>query len=697
MEIIKKLYNSIILIFAISILSVLLFINAINTCFVDSASEHTMYVSDSIIVNIGVLGLLLALMNLSRRLRLFHTLSEKINGNERFYIRCRNILLTVFFVISFLWVLSSQLIPTEDQIVVQNQAFLFEIGHYDIFAPGAYLERYWNQLGLMLFSWILGKIFGFHNYLIFQILNCIAVTVVFVELTKLCNLFNWDRMTAIGILTFGIVFSPCILFCSFVYGNWLGLMCGLIAIRSEIEFFREYQLRKAVSATLCITFAMLIKSNYIIFFIGMLLFAIVNLILHRKCQGFLFVILLSIGYFTQSFLPKAYIQFATGIELNQGEPSYSWIAMGLTEGERGPGWFSGLNYILYERSNYNTAESAEMAKYEIKRSIQAFRTDHYYAASFFERKIASMWSSPTFESFAFFRDSDSLQEQGSLAYHFLSIHSEIRCTAFINVLCFLIYAGALIYTLLFPHVDGSFEELLLLMIFIGGFLFHLMWEAKAVYALSYFILLIPYAIKGYSLVGIRTEYFIEQIQSKEKRQRRFKDYSLNIAVLSVTCIGMLIIGLKYGFHWLQTDNEMFKKYIQDETATTPFTGKYMLLSKTGGYLAVTDNDELIISSREQGTTFSLSGYNNGQFIGTDSNKYLTPVKLTNGLDLGFTLILSSEARPFYKWKIQFMDSEFFRIRYNNLALAVDEDTGEVLLCQARKNKDDQLWRVVKVD
>ena len=123
----------------------------------------------------------------------------------------------------------------------------------------------------------------------------------------------------------------------------------------------------------------------------------------------------------------------------------------------------------------------------------------------------------------------------------------------------------------------------------------------------------------------------------------------------------------------------------------------MLLSKTGGYLVATDNDGLILISHEHGTTFSLSGYNNGQFIRTDSNKYLTPVKLTDGLDSGFTLILSNEARPFYKWKIQFMDSEYFRIRYNNLALAVDEDSGEILLCQARKNKDDQLWRVIKVD
>ena len=44
-------------------------------------------------------------------------------------------------------------------------------------------------------------------------------------------------------------------------------------------------------------------------------------------------------------------------------------------------------------------------------------------------------------------------------------------------------------------------ELIFPIVFIGGFLFHLIWEAKCQYTITYFILLIPYAIVGYKIIG----------------------------------------------------------------------------------------------------------------------------------------------------------------------------------------------------
>lgn len=40
------------------------------------------------------------------------------------------------------------------------------------------------------------------------------------------------------------------------------------------------------------------------------------------------------------------------------------------------------------------------------------------------------------------------------------------------------------------------HRLLLPMIFIGGFIFHMFWEAKCQYTVTYFVLLIPYCVKG---------------------------------------------------------------------------------------------------------------------------------------------------------------------------------------------------------
>ena len=64
-----------------------------------------------------------------------------------------------------------------------------------------------------------------------------------------------------------------------------------------------------------------------------------------------------------------------------------------------------------------------------------------------------------------------------------------------NMLQTLIYAGAFLWILL-GRRQMSWESLLPGMIVIGGFLFHLVWEAKGQYTVFYFFLLIPYAFWG---------------------------------------------------------------------------------------------------------------------------------------------------------------------------------------------------------
>ena len=56
----------------------------------------------------------------------------------------------------------------------------------------------------------------------------------------------------------------------------------------------------------------------------------------------------------------------------------------------------------------------------------------------------------------------------------------------------------------------KFKELIFAIIFIGGFVFHLIWEAKCQYTITYFVLLIPYSIVGYK----KTSEKILQIYNK---------------------------------------------------------------------------------------------------------------------------------------------------------------------------------------
>ena len=78
-----------------------------------------------------------------------------------------------------------------------------------------------------------------------------------------------------------------------------------------------------------------------------------------------------------------------------------------------------------------------------------------------------------------------------------------------NILQTLILFGTIMYILI-DSKKIKFKELIFAIIFIGGFVFHLIWEAKCQYTITYFVLLIPYSIVGYK----KTSEKILQIYNK---------------------------------------------------------------------------------------------------------------------------------------------------------------------------------------
>ena len=66
---------------------------------------------------------------------------------------------------------------------------------------------------------------------------------------------------------------------------------------------------------------------------------------------------------------------------------------------------------------------------------------------------------------------------------------------YLNIFESVVYLGTLAY-IFFTGRHTKLHRLLLPTIFIGGFIFHLFWEAKGQYTITYFVLLIPYCVRG---------------------------------------------------------------------------------------------------------------------------------------------------------------------------------------------------------
>ena len=74
----------------------------------------------------------------------------------------------------------------------------------------------------------------------------------------------------------------------------------------------------------------------------------------------------------------------------------------------------------------------------------------------------------------------------------------VRVTAsFLKVFQLLIFAGGSVASIGVIRKKNSTPVLLLLLTFVGGYLFHIIWESSPFYTMAYMVILIPAGVSGY--------------------------------------------------------------------------------------------------------------------------------------------------------------------------------------------------------
>lgn len=195
--------------------------------------------------------------------------------------------------------------------------------------------------------------------------------------------------------------------------------------------------------------------------------------------------------------PALLLGSVTGGIYDNGIPSVSWIAMGLKEGVA-PGWFNGDPIVDYEKTGYSAELLAQSAKSSIRASLKSFSDNPEYAVSFFGRKIASMWNNPTFEGFQIVIN---VSTEASLEYWMKDILynggiANTILTLALNIFQSVYWFGILLF-LIFCGRDKKISKAVMLIMFVGAFIFHIFWEAKSQYAVLFFVPMLPYAVRGY--------------------------------------------------------------------------------------------------------------------------------------------------------------------------------------------------------
>lgn len=294
-----------------------------------------------------------------------------------------------------------------------------------------------------------------------------------------------------------ILYLPFSFYVVFAYGTMPGFGLSCLALHRISRYIREERGADLWIGAAAAAGAVFLKSNYQIVLAALVIDLAAEAVFQKRRRLFAAALVVAAVYMAGSKGLGFCMERLTGIPASGGIPMAAWAEMGLSEGKRGPGWYNGYNVRVFWENGGDTERAAKAVQSDLAETISDLAADPGACADFFVRKAASIWAEPTFQSLW-------IQEVGGGLALLLDIKQSLfKKGGALNALYLLIsnwlqtliYAGALLWVLL-EWKRIQWGSLIPGIIFIGGFLFHLVWEAKGQYTVCYMVLLIPYAWTG---------------------------------------------------------------------------------------------------------------------------------------------------------------------------------------------------------
>lgn len=679
----------------------LFLLSGFSTSYLSSGnSEKTFFVQDHILLNLLAAGIfLLVLFALRRKESVIRKrLSQFSFFRSLTFVKAKRILLTVTFLFGIFWILSTQIIPGADQAAVLNAAAGLHTNSHALFAPGEYISRFPHQIGMVTILYALGFLFGDSNYLAFQVLNVCGIVLIYKTLSELAGLFGLSRRGQIMVLITCLFFFPLTLYASFLYGTVLGLACSLLAIQQELLYFRDFRRRRIVAASIGIAFAIFFKNNYLIFFIGMLLLALLECIHQKKLRILALILVMVVCYMGQAVIPRMLIQLKTGYDMNNGMSSLSYIAMGLQENhQRASGWYNKYNDNSFDSAGFDPDEQAAVCMDDIVQSLRNFLNGKRDALQFFSEKTASQWNNPTFQCLWISQVRPSAISRSAWLRRVLSTPGSTAVAGYLNLFQFVILFGSLL-SLLLSSSSWRRESFILKVIVVGGFVFHLFWEAKAQYTLPYFILLIPFAVCGYSNLLNKICYSSANPEALSAGLPIQKATVCIAIILATALLSFIVPPLRTMFQPAR-DTKTFEQYVQTHTPDTSIpAGEYVIHPYTDSDTCLSDipsgreSNDITLSSGQEPVL--LSCYMNVYRIRfLQSQRFLEFPLLYNGAKSGAVQSRDRQNADIQEWRFLSAGEEncAYLLIGEDCALTYDTASKTVQITQYTR-ADNQKWR-----
>ena len=537
----KRFFSIIGIIFLVIVIA----LNLIFTADLD-ASEHITVNFNNIFYIIGLIITGLIIYFASNALNKYLYKDEKRK-------KLRKILfisaISIYIIADILWTIFVRAPIVGDQVHVNSMGQLFyrgfdeEIINSDTYAGiplREYIQAYNQQIPQAFLYSLFFRLIHIDEFGTPRALNVIAIIIILVAIYKIGNLISKKhKVNKVRLMVLFLTFISLPMLSTFVYGDIPSLAFLLLSVYYMMKFVdylnnkdryannfdantnnencndekdsnaqnnlnSNYNnsgaiiVKEKVSKylgikyfTLATVFSMIaymFRMNSLIFVIATVIYLLFNLftkITSKTAKENIINIFAIILYIIMSIIPSQivndYYISKYNLDKSKAYPNISYILIGMSESWRGNGWY---NESIGEPALKDPEGIKDEYANRIKERLEYFSQNLGYTFNFYTNKLASMWSENTYSAVRLNLLHESEDDYLNVIKEPLTFYQK----ALLILMCI-----CSIIVLIQNRKNLSPEIIYLLLIFMGGFAFHIIWEAKSRYIIPYIVVLIPIA------------------------------------------------------------------------------------------------------------------------------------------------------------------------------------------------------------
>ena len=403
--------------------------------------------------------------------------------------------LLVSFTVGLAWIFLNdiELRELDDAYNCFRAAKNIAIGNLAPLSYKSYISVYPNNMGLVTYLFIHVKLFGVEKALYsIRFVNLIFVLIGYYALYRITkNIFN-NRTVVCTLILLMFGSMQFVFYSFFVYGNCLSYTMALLSVMFLLDYFKSNKKVNLILSSLFIICSISIKANSLIILIAEAILLILHVINTKKLIVIFVLLLTLLGVYGGTTGLQKFWGNRINIDYNETKlPTICWLAYGLNYDQKRPGGYFNEFEVYHVENGYMPEFTEKRAQTFIDGVLDNFKEKPNVALRFYSQKFLSSWANPQYEAFDQFRELNN----NDFVKNVVGGKINNVLNVFWDGISSVVAIGLFVFVIKKRNCLNLYSTIGMIIV-IGGFLFHTLWEVKAIYLYQYFMYLLPYAACG---------------------------------------------------------------------------------------------------------------------------------------------------------------------------------------------------------